>query len=77
MKKMKRLVLATITITTVLLTAIPGTGIRIYAQDAHEKEAADALLAEQRLNAWYSQAIQSLGEEDYEKVLMCLNGCEP
>lgn len=78
MKKMKRLVLATITITTVLLTAVPGTGIRIYAQDAHEKEAAaNELLDEQRLNAWYSQAVQSLSEKDYEKVLMCLNGCEP
>ena len=78
MKRMRRHILAAVTITAVLLTAVPGAGGHAFAQGAQEMAAAaDGLLAEQRLNTWYSQAIRSISEEDYENALMCLNGCEP
>ena len=78
MKRMRRHILAAVTITAVLLTAVPGAGGYALAQGAQEMAAAaDGLLAEQRLNTWYSQAIRSISEEDYENALMCLNGCEP
>ena len=42
---------------------------------AYAQEASDAALAEQRLNTWYSQAIDSINNKDYENALLCLNGC--
>ncbi len=55
---------------------VPGSGAavsRVYAQDA--ADAADALLQEQRLNTWYSQAIESINEGNYENALLCISGC--
>ena len=37
--------------------------------------ASDALLKEQRLNMWYSQAIDSINSGDFENALLCLDGC--
>ena len=37
--------------------------------------ASDALLKEQRLNMWYSQAIENINSGDYENALLCLDGC--
>ena len=37
--------------------------------------ASDALLKEQRLNMWYSQAIESINSGDWENALLCIDGC--
>lgn len=52
----------------VTVTGIPP--VAVFAQ-----EAADLLLQEQRLNTWYSQAIESINAEDYENAMLCLDGC--
>ena len=54
-----------------------GTALAVWAPPAaaYAQEAADTLVQEQRLNTWYSQAIQSINDNDFEHALLCLDGC--
>lgn len=49
-----------------------AAGMEAFAQ---AQEAGNAALQEQRLNTFYSQAIQSINDQDYKNALMCLDGC--
>ena len=56
--------------------AFSGTGaMSAFAQET--PAAADSVLKEQRLNTWYSQAISSINDGDYENALLCLDLCTP
>ncbi len=56
---------------TAFALPVVGAGKPVFAQES----AADQLMQEQRLNAWYSQSIQSINDGDFENALFCLDGC--
>ncbi|HAD19552.1 MAG TPA: hypothetical protein DCF42_04050 [Lachnospiraceae bacterium] len=49
---------------------LPDRGLTLTAQAA-----SDALSSQQRLNAWYSQAIEHINNQNFESALLCLDGC--
>ena len=58
-----------------MMLSAGGAGIMTAAAQEASQSGADAVLKEQRLNTWYSQAISSINNEDYENALLCLDLC--
>jgi len=64
----------------IMAAALLGTGMCTTPGAAADvstlaSAAGNAALQEQRLNTFYSQAIQSINDQDYKNALMCLDGC--
>ena len=76
MNKYKKAVRALIMLLLAGTMPVPG-GMPVQTVCAAESttNAPDALLKEQRLNMWYSQAIESINDSDFENALLCLDAC--
>ena len=76
MKKKIKHIAAVLTVTALIAGGILPEAYGVFTIQAEgEENASDNAGTDQRLNAFYSQAIAGINEEDYENALFCLDAC--
>ena len=75
MNRYKKAIRVTVAALAAAAVLSGSAGTAVFAEEMTTLNASEALLKEQRLNMWYSQAIDSINNADYENALLCLDGC--